>query len=80
MRRRTLVLSVPLVVVAAAAAALAGGEGEGAKPEETVKALRFRQLIVESGLDFAHGGGRWHEPRQSTRADSAERRIDERVV
>jgi len=30
-------------------------------PEETVAAIRFRQLIVTGGMDFIHGGGAWHD-------------------
>lgn len=64
MRRRTVAFAVPaaaVVALAAGALNLFGGPADAEEEEATVKALRFRQLIVESGLDFAHGGERWHD-------------------
>lgn len=47
-------MKILAVLVFLAATALAPGE-------ETVKALRYRQLIVDDAMDYAHGGGRWHD-------------------
>jgi len=62
MSARTLRFVVPAAFAAAAAVGfLARGAGAEERPEETVKALRFRQFIVESAMDQIHGGGRWHD-------------------
>ena len=29
--------------------------------EQTVEAIRYRQLIVASAIDYMHGGGKWHD-------------------
>ncbi len=47
-------MKIPCVLALLAATTLAPGE-------ETVRALRYRQLIVEGGMDYLHGGGSWHD-------------------
>ena len=55
MTRSTLLLFAGLLPLVGCA-----GLPEIAAPS-TVRALRFRQFICESGLEFVHGGGGWYD-------------------
>ena len=46
------------IVLCLAACATPGPSGD---TDDTVEAVRFRQLIVKGALDLMHGGGAWHD-------------------
>ncbi len=58
-------LVVPAVLLLGAGCAASSGAPLAGSPpaqeEGTVRALRYRQLLVEGALDFSRGGGRWHD-------------------
>ena len=52
-------LAIPLLLALAGGCASAGATGP--VQEGTVRAIRYRQLIVEGALEFSHGGGQWQD-------------------